>query len=326
MANLLLLARAGLNTSGFDESIRHMAVSAKSLGSKLTKSIAAPFAGYFTFGALKSGVQSAIEYGGRINDLSSRTNIATDTLQEMDYWLKQNGGSLDSAVTGVTFLSKAMIDAAQNVKGDAAKAFEFFGVSIDNLASSRPEDIFKHVANMAGKLGDSAQKTDAILQLMGRGSMGMMPAFKAGFAESADEAHRLGLVIDKELIKKLDDLGDRFDQMFSKLMPTLGAIGGFVADIGDAWIAISSGIKDAGGLFSLLNPMQFTSKKGHQNFLDNFGKISGKLSSVDSGFSDFLQPNRMENPEFKRIAEEQLRKLSEIAGNTKGDNQTLKVK
>lgn len=224
MSNVNVRGVASLDSSGWDATMGAMTRSAGSLASHVKSqfgAIGGMVAGAFTVGAITSQISKTIEYAGTISDLSKRTGITTDTLQEMDYWLKQNGSSLDAAVTGITFLSRAMSEASINaktgIKNEVLQAFEFFGITIEQVKAKKPEEIFKQIAQQAGVLGDSADKTNAILQLLGRGAMEMLPAMKAGFSEAADEAEKLGLVIKGDVIKTLDDAGDQIDAFMTKV-------------------------------------------------------------------------------------------------------------
>jgi hypothetical protein len=49
--------------------------------------------------------------------------------------------------------------------------------------------------------------------LFGRGAEGLIPVFQQGLGQMGDELERIGGVMDENIVKRLDDIGDAFDKL-----------------------------------------------------------------------------------------------------------------
>ena len=160
---------------------------------------------------LLHAAQQTREYATRIQELSARLGVGTDTLQAWDYAARRTGWSIDE-VRGAFQRLLISIAAAQTDKGKI-EAFRQLGVSVSDLKRLGPEQIFARIAAELGKVGLSARDVRAMIQVLGSGSTALLASFRAGFSGSAAEAARLGMVIDKELIAKMDQAGKQSEAL-----------------------------------------------------------------------------------------------------------------
>jgi hypothetical protein len=220
-----LIIKLGLNSSG----VSRGADAAIKEFNRIAKSAASFAAGFVGIGAISAGVEElgrkTVEYAGKINDLSTETGASTDALQEFDYAAEQTGAKLEDISSALTKVAK---NQAEALKGDTGKrnAFERLGASLKDLKSQSPEEIFRKIADQVKELPPSAQLTADVMDTLGKSATNLIPAFRAGFSEAAAQARALGVVIDKEVITKLDSLGDDWTtigfQMRAGLAPVLG--------------------------------------------------------------------------------------------------------
>jgi hypothetical protein len=196
---------------------------------RISESAASFAAGFLGAGAILAGLarlsEKTVEYAGKLTDLKAETNTSTDALQEFDFAASQNGATLDDVSDALRKVAKNQVDA---LGGDTGKqnAFARLGVSLKDLKSLNPEEIFRRIAAQVQQLPESAQLTADVMEALGKSATKLIPAFKNGFADAADQARQLGLVIDEEILTKLDALSDDWDviglQMRSGLAPVLG--------------------------------------------------------------------------------------------------------
>ncbi len=157
------------------------------------------------------------EYAGQINDMSASIGVGTDALQELRYAAKLNGLGFEEVSQGVRFLSRNMAEAAAG-SDEAAKAFRGLGVRVtDADGRLRPvNDVMNDVADKLAAMPDGAKKTQLAMSAFGRSGARLIPMLNeggAGLQGMRDEAHDLGVVLDKETIKSGDEFGDNLDRL-----------------------------------------------------------------------------------------------------------------
>jgi hypothetical protein len=221
------MVRLGLDASQFQSGLKRAeSVSAK-FGSSLTGQMKGQLAALFGVGAIAAATKSVIDYAGSINDLAARLKVSTDTLQEWDYAAKMSGSSLETFVAAFQYLAKQMP-----------------GETTDNILR-----MFNGVA-AAVKSGTISNELQYVAHMLGKSGTELIPVFKSGLAEMGDEAKKLGLVIEKDVIGKLDEFGDKMDQLGVKARSGLGnaaaTFGTWLVDALDA--ARSSVAKMAAGV------------------------------------------------------------------------------
>jgi hypothetical protein len=220
-----LIIKLGLDSKG----VSRGADSAVREFNRISKSATNFAAGFIGVGALERLGQKTVEYAGKINDLSTETGASTDALQEFDYAAEQTGAKLEDIGTALVKVAKNQVDA---LKGDSGKqnAFARLGVSLKDLKSLNPEEIFRKIAAAVKELPPSAQVTSDIIDTLGKSASNLLPAFREGFSEAAAQARELGLIIDEDTIKKLDGLGDKFGSIGKRLMVSLAPALSWLAD------------------------------------------------------------------------------------------------
>lgn len=70
------------------------------------------------------------------------------------------------------------------------------------------------------------------MQLLGRSAAALLPAMRQGFADLAAQARDAGLVIESDLIEKLDEAGDKMEVVGARMRVGFAWIGG---KLSDAW-------------------------------------------------------------------------------------------
>lgn len=228
---LRLRALLGLNTSGFELGLKRSKNAAEKWSKDVSGTVKGQIAAAFGAAAIVGAMKSAIDYGGKINDLSTRLGISTDALQEFDYAASQTGGSLDAVTGALQKLAVARAAALDNPDGDIAHSFKALGVAADDLKSKRLEDLLKQIS---GAFQSSANPQALIadgMKVMGKSAGELFPMMIEGFADAADAAQKLGIVISEDTISNLDDLGDQLDTLKAQGRSFVAEYGGKILEM-----------------------------------------------------------------------------------------------
>jgi hypothetical protein len=186
---------------------------------KFTHAIHGGLAGLATVGAAVAGAfvgivtQTALE-ADEIGDMAEKLGITTDALQELKYAANQSDVSFESLSTGLKFLSKNAVEAAQGSE-EAQKAFAGINTRKANGEFKSADELLDSVVDKFQKVPEGIAQTNLAIKIFGRSGIDMVPLLKkgaAGIAAFRKEAHDLGVVMDKETI----EAGSRFDQQLKR--------------------------------------------------------------------------------------------------------------
>lgn len=184
-------------------------------------------------------------------DLSAKTGISTERLQELSYVGDQVGTSADTITSSLARMTRSIGDAIEqqadyNAKraeaiaqgdeftgelGDAAAAYERLGVSLTgpNGELRSTEDIFYDVINALGQVTNATERDTIAMDILGRSALELNPLIKAGSDELArlsDEAHEVGAVMSEEDVAAFEAFDDTLASLQAGLKGTLGTLAG----------------------------------------------------------------------------------------------------
>ncbi len=157
-------------------------------------------------------------------ELSAKTDIATDRLQEYAYAAELIDTSVETITGAQTKLIKSMDSARDGAKAQV-EAFEQLGVAYRNadgtLRSS--DDVFWDVIDALGQIESASDRDAVAMDLLGKSARDLNPLIKAGSDEMkalAQEAHDVGYVLSTEQVKalaKVDDATQRYQKAVTAL-------------------------------------------------------------------------------------------------------------
>jgi ABC-type transporter Mla subunit MlaD len=178
--------------------------------------------------ALIRGANQVAEFGDRIDKMSQKIGMSTQSFQEWDYILSQNGGNIENLQMGFKTLTNQISMAGKGSKESAAM-FKRLGVSIkdNNGYLRKQDDVFNDTITALQKMGETTER-DAIGQkLLGRSFVEMKPLLNQT-AESVNElrkkANDMGLILSKEDVdnaKNYKDTMDTFSRFFQAKFATV---------------------------------------------------------------------------------------------------------
>lgn len=162
-------------------------------------------------GAAFAGAREAARFADDIADTANRLHVTTDALQEYRYAIRAAGGEEKGADEALEGFSVTLGKAQQGL-AKSQRAFISLGFTKDQIKSFKDVDeALRAVTDKIGGLGKNAQKDAIISQL---GLDGLKPLLQGGVAEMErlrQEAHKLGIVMDADLVKRGGDLNDEFE-------------------------------------------------------------------------------------------------------------------
>jgi hypothetical protein len=223
------------------DAAKEMEVSWTQVGSTFALSGAAiAGAGVTIIGTLLEMADSTSKAGSQIYTLYQSTGLSATALSEWGYVASQQGTSLDAMTSGLRILATHMED-AQTKGGAAADTFLKLGISATSANGQlRPtQDVLLDVADKFSHMADGAEKSALAVELFGRGGLAMIPVLnlgRDGISELADQAHRLGIVFDKEAADKANQFEDTLDNLHLSFTGLSHAIGEEAYPILEKWI------------------------------------------------------------------------------------------
>jgi hypothetical protein len=247
MGVLSLIAKLGLDASGFHRGIKQSESAVSKFGRNATGALKGQLAAAFGTAAFVSATKSLLDYAGKIDDLSFKLGISRSALQEFDYAAAQNSATLDQVTASLAKLSVARMDALRTGNGDIAKAFADLNISVEELKNARLEDLLQKISAAFVEAGDPQQKLGSAIKVLGKSGANLVPVFRASFDAMAAGAHTAGTIIEDETIVKLRKLGDqmtdlkfRSRSLFSELVPVFSLMGRVASQIEAALAATSA--------------------------------------------------------------------------------------
>lgn len=217
------------------------------VGGAVTALVAVATAAIAATGAIAGMVFTASAAANDLADLSAKTNISTERLQELAYIGDQVGTSQDTITGSLSRLIRSMdgatqqsSDYAQKVAeakaagkdwqdielGDTAQAFADLGVSVTDASGNLRDNeaVFADVIDALGNIQNESQRDALAMSLFGKSAQELNPLIKAGSQEMkrlADEAHEMGAVVSEEDVDALANFQDMLDGMKAGLTGTL---------------------------------------------------------------------------------------------------------
>lgn len=165
MAILSLIARLGLDGTGFQQGLRK----AEGMGARFAGSLKSQLAGAFSAAAVMQFARSVVEHVNRIKDLSEQYQVTTDEVQRLDFAAKQSGMTFEEVGAALIKLGAARQDAAEGNEELRTK-FARFGVSLADLndAGKRNVDLLRQIADAMKSMEVSPRVQSDFRDLAGR--------------------------------------------------------------------------------------------------------------------------------------------------------------
>ncbi|MGV6491391.1 hypothetical protein ACTUVK_000554 [Stenotrophomonas rhizophila] len=269
-----------------------------------------------------AGLNNAINAADRIDELSARFSISTETLSGWGYAAKMTGSDLEGLVGIIPKFSKNIADASK-AGSEADKTFKALGISVKDQAGNLRsfEDLLPEVQNRFAGISNETTKTALAMQLFGKSGSEFLEFLSLGadgMRTMEERARSLGIVIDADTAGAAAEFNDRVDdlraatqgwftQLAGELLPTLTDLtsqlvdvakeGGGVRDVASSIASAFREIGKAAEIFGVVEDwldrlrggLVAVEKQGNAVVKLVTGQYSGVLGSQGGGWDAFAK-------------------------------------
>jgi len=181
--------------------------------------LAALAAGFVGARAAVDSFRSAIDLGGKLNDLSARTGETAANLAVLQRAFQNAGMGAEAVGPMLNRLQKFMIAAGEGGK-EQAEVMNKLGLSLSDLSSKAPLDQMRILAERIAAITDPAQRSALAMAVFGRSGGELLPLLRAMGVELDIARGQLGSypAILQQNAEVMDRIGDNFGAMSSKAM------------------------------------------------------------------------------------------------------------
>jgi phage-related minor tail protein len=251
------------------------AAKAEARSGKLRKSmlgIGVAAAGVATAMASLSGaIRRALNTADDMGKAAAKFGLPVEQLSRLKYAADLSDVSLETLGTSLGQLSKKMVAAGEGGQTQA-KMFADMGVKVldANGQLRDTEAVLQDVADVFATMPDGPQKTALAMEVFGKAGAQMIPllnAGKTGLQAMAEEANKLGLVIDEKTAKSAESFNDNLTrlgaaagglvlQLAAALAPALERMSEILVSLSQSFAALSPETKEMIGQFlAILAPV-----------------------------------------------------------------------
>lgn len=297
-----LIAKIGGFEQGMDKAARvadqrmqQIEKRAKQFGAALGIAIASAYAG------ISVAVGNAIRNADRLDELSQKLQISTETLSKWGYAAKMSGSDVEELSNALVILSRN-VTSALDPKSKQAGLFSALGIEVldanKNLRSI--ESLLPEIANAFQELDNQTLEASLAMDLFGRSGASLLEFLNrgsGGITELGDKLSDLGGVIDSETAAAAANFNDELDNLreITNGYATLVAAE-LLPALTDLVKYLQESAKEGGALRESLSLLGDVSKVIVSEFkkADDIGKsfkqtldfISISVSNLKQGFGD----------------------------------------
>jgi len=146
----------------------------------------------------------------RLTQLASRLGVSFNFIQVLQVAAVKTGTSVDELGSSFNRFLKSVND-ARTGSSAAVSAFGDLGISVDQVRSATPEQLFTDVAAALLQIDDPARRAAVALQLFGEAGLQLLPVFDE-LATAREELERLGAAISDRQREQIARFGDELDR------------------------------------------------------------------------------------------------------------------
>jgi len=154
--------------------------------------------------------KQAIDAAGRMVDLAQQIGFTTQALIGLEIPLVKSGSNLEQFASAINLMNANIGQAAHDIDGNLAQAFNRLGIDVQRLLELSPEEQFYTIANALSQVGTQFEQTEIGRAIFGRGFASLIPLIKEANGEMEKTAGAVG-DLDKSMsdaFKTVDDFGD----------------------------------------------------------------------------------------------------------------------
>ncbi len=203
----------GADTSKFEAGVNKVRRMSENAAARISGSFAAQFSGIVSVAGITELSRRTIDWAGHIRDAADGLGVNVEWLQKMQNGAKLVGAEIEDISKFITEMNKAREDALLKPDGKNAAALKRMGITTAEIANLSTQEFFNRIT-AAFKNGASTQLVNDVREVGGQSARNLIAAFSAQFASDAP-------FLAEELVDQLDDIGDSFTELKTRLMVDL---------------------------------------------------------------------------------------------------------
>lgn len=166
--------------------------------------------------AFAASAREAINFADKINDVAKANEMSVQSVLRMSNALSTNGGNADDAGKLMASFANKIDEAAQGSE-KAQKAFVSIGVSLKDLRTLTPEQLFEKTVQSLANVEDTTKRNATAMDMFGRAIRGVDIR---GLADEFEQTKNKFAGSD-ETFKSIGNSVDRLDRLFLQLKVNL---------------------------------------------------------------------------------------------------------
>ena len=166
--------------------------------------------------AFAASAREAINFADKINDVAKANEMSVQSVLRMSNALSTNGGNADDAGKLMASFANKIDEAAQGSE-KAQKAFISIGVSLKDLRTLAPQELFEKTIQSLAGVEDTTRRNALAMDMFGRAIRGVDIK---GMADEFEKTKNKFAGSD-ETFKSIGNSVDRLDRFFMNLKVTL---------------------------------------------------------------------------------------------------------
>jgi hypothetical protein len=165
------------------------------------------------FEKLKEGFSEittgAMESGEQLEKMSLETNTSVGHLQELEFAAKATGTEFSSLIRVAGQVQRELIGISEGTNKRGASVLAAAGIDPAQLTSAY--GVVTQISDAMERLGENSQQVrDVLVTFGGRQGLQLEPMI-AQFRELSDEAQKMGLILDDDTVRSLDQAQEKFN-------------------------------------------------------------------------------------------------------------------
>ena len=166
--------------------------------------------------AFTASAREAINFADKINDVAKANDMSVQSVLRMSQALSVNGGNTEDAGKLMAAFSNKVDEAAEG-SSKAQKAFLSIGVSLKDLRTLAPQELFEKTVKSLANVEDTTKRNALAMDMFGRAIKGVDIK---GMADEFEKNKNL-FKGSEETFKSIGNSVDRLDRFFMNLKVTL---------------------------------------------------------------------------------------------------------
>ena len=204
MATPNLRGRISLDDSPFMATLRRTRNAGTRFASQMSGSMVGPLSRIgsvigtaFGAQALAGGINSSIQFGAKLRNLSKSTGIAAGELYDLNTAFQENDKSTDDVASSITRMQKAIAGGAKNFKG--------LNIEVSDLEGLRPSQQFQAIAASIMAVKDPTDRAAAAMKIFQKSGASLIPVF--------EDVLKMDLSQLSKMAQHIEENAEKFDQL-----------------------------------------------------------------------------------------------------------------